>query len=569
MAGLSELKKKRNPESPDPAEAEISPEGAIDPSLSSASAAPDPALSAPPLPVIAAVGPDIPLDPRLKPSADSPAALEGPADVGISGAPQVDKRSPDEAPPDIGESPVLPQVVSDAMHPATPTPTLAPRGQGFKHSLAQAFGFAAPDPRPGELARPEPNGMQKIGAALKLLGAVGNASAAGAGNFKPAELELEREKLGIQKTSADNEAAYRREMGDYYSGRNASAERIAQIKNEPQSLKNQIEALKNGQIVETGPDGKQTTRPLTQEELAQNPELAQKFELAKATIAEKNAATELAKARQDEIMNPNNPSFKQKADQIAANLKMAQQRVSVSLQGLGLREREFGMNYYGVDPNTGQSPNGTLLDANNHPVGNKFATNVRPTTTARGRAEQTHAIISAGDSLEKLIIDNADVLGPAMGRYGSLTQFAGTTDPRFARLRAALMSYAALHPAAHGARGINAIKAFEDAVGSPIQNPEALLGAIQGFKDTLPALEEVGDVHTVGGNNSGGIPGPIAAATRGNTGGGAGNTAVPLNVLRANGSKVLFHGQRGWSMSDGSIYSDADGSFLGKSTARK
>lgn len=220
-------------------------------------------------------------------------------------------------------------------------------------------------------------------------------------------------------------------------------------------------------------------------------------------------------ARADLITDPNNPTFQQNERKIRAQLAMAQQKMALANQGMELRQREFGINNYGIDPSTGQAPPGILLDENGTPIGNKQAGNVRPTAAARGRAEQATAIEAAAIPLIRDIRTvGPQVLGPLLGRYGSLTKFVGDPPPAYAQLAAELTSWIALHPAAHGFRGVRAVEEFEKAFGNPNWTPESLSAAIMGSFGTMNALRQVGTPRTAtgGGPPSSIVPAPIANA---------------------------------------------------------
>lgn len=453
-------------------------------------------------------------------------------------------------------------------------PQLAPRGKGFLHSLAVLTGFAAPDPKPGEQAQPDPTGRQKAAHIADIAGGVGSALAAAGGNLKPAELDLERKKLAISKTQADNEAAYRRTMGDYYSGKNQTTIDVAKIKADPAYLKNQIDAISKGQILEQGADGQFHARPMTQEEMENNPFVKAALDAKQATIEKNKAEKELAHARADEIMNPENPAFKQKTAQIQAQLKMAQQRINISLQGMTRQDRQFGINNYGIDPATGQSPPGTIVE-NGTPIGKNMVANVKPTSQTRSQSEMAGTILPHIDEMRQLITDmSADGrLGTIAGRWNDFLAGKIGVGPEFARLRdeANLMAsgVSRMHVGARG--GDKLLEHFKSLIDTSYQDPDVLNAGLDTIESFANEYYQTGKVHYVGEGPGPGsinqpkkdssVPKPVSDATSSNPGG------PPQKIKRAmldTGSKVMWKGQRARQLSDGSVYDDASGAYLGK-----
>ncbi len=101
---------------------------------------------------------------------------------------------------------------------------------------------------------------------------------------------------------------------------------------------------------------------------------------------------------------------------------------------------------------------------------------------------QAGAIERAGTELTKLIQDNRDRIGDV----GAIVKaaFMGTplSDPFQSGLATQLASYAALNPALHGARGVTAMKEFERIVGTPVNNPDSLIAAIEAIGRTAHAV---------------------------------------------------------------------------------
>lgn len=70
-------------------------------------------------------------------------------------------------------------------------------------------------------------------------------------------------------------------------------------------------------------------------------------------------------------------------------------------------------------------------------------------------------------------------------KYGLDTPFA---DPTLARLQSEYTSFAALNPAMHGYRSVQAMQGFEGLVGGLQKNPEAAIEALRGIQQTAGAI---------------------------------------------------------------------------------
>lgn len=113
---------------------------------------------------------------------------------------------------------------------------------------------------------------------------------------------------------------------------------VNQQKNTINMTKAQAQAREHGLIVDEN-----GIRPMSEDEILSDPTASQNQALKAAAIQSKQAQAALAQAHKDALMNPNNPTFRQKERQIQAQLAMAQQRLTIAQQGLGLREQEFGL----------------------------------------------------------------------------------------------------------------------------------------------------------------------------------------------------------------------------------
>jgi hypothetical protein len=114
---------------------------------------------------------------------------------------------------------------------------------------------------------------------------------------------------------------------------------------------------------------------------------------------------------------------------------------------------------------------------------------LKPSGATAGRMQQGQAIQRAGDDLIKDIDTNRAKLGNLTDYWQQMTNGTPISDPTLSGLQAELASFAALQPAAHGARGLQAIQAFEKMIGGIPKNPDALISSIKGIQKTIGALQ--------------------------------------------------------------------------------
>ena len=114
----------------------------------------------------------------------------------------------------------------------------------------------------------------------------------------------------------------------------------------------------------------------------------------------------------------------------------------------------------------------------------------------------------SGTALISKIQSNMDKIGDAQAILNAA--FTGTplSDPFQSGLATDIASFAALNPALHGARGVSAMKEFEKIYGSPINNPESLIAAIEA------GMRTAGYINPLKGKSS-------APPQKGNAQGGA------------------------------------------------
>jgi len=141
-----------------------------------------------------------------------------------------------------------------------------------------------------------------------------------------------------------------------------------------------------------------------------------------------------------------------------------------------------------ANPKSGRMVGPDAFPALQAAAGGAEVTPQRMSAAAQGRAEQAKAIARAAPP----IISEINRLKPKIGNlsdyWKQITMGSPIADAELAGLAAELVSFAALQPAAHGARGLQAIKAFESAIGGIPKDADALIAAIQGTVKTTGAL---------------------------------------------------------------------------------
>jgi len=114
---------------------------------------------------------------------------------------------------------------------------------------------------------------------------------------------------------------------------------------------------------------------------------------------------------------------------------------------------------------------------------------LKPSGQTASRMQQGEAIQRAGEGLIGSIQANRGKLGNWTNYWQQIVKGSPISDPALAGLQAELASFAALQPAAHGARGLQAIQAFENIIGGIPKDPDALIASIQAIQKTMGALQ--------------------------------------------------------------------------------
>jgi hypothetical protein len=242
--------------------------------------------------------------------------------------------------------------------PPDSMPQLAPQGGSnrFVRALARLSGLAGPTPDPGQpyvgpgtgftvdsdsgnirrqtyaerTAQPSP--LSLLGRALQQVGA-----SMGTPQQKLWALEQpqQEQEMNLRLQMAQNEANYRRGMLGYHDRANDIAESKAQTA----QTKTLGDLRSKGYKV----DASGAVAPMSEDEILADPTAAQNQQLRQAAIQSKQAQSALAKAHEDALMNPNNPTYQQKERQIQAQLAMAQQRLELARSGQALAQARFGL----------------------------------------------------------------------------------------------------------------------------------------------------------------------------------------------------------------------------------
>lgn len=332
-------------------------------------------------------------------------------------------------------------------------------------------------------------GLTLAPAAIGFLGHGDTSAMAGAAGGAVEAEESRRQEGEVEKSRATQ--AYQFEAGqEEHQRESALRERIAmsqmasqrayrslmtamtQRKNDQTAAnaatRNEVAAANQGNKIVHNPDGTLTVQPRTMDEL----NIVKQHQ-----VSLQQATEDLRRAQAAGI--PEQIKIKKDA------LDIQRSMLEKSLSQLDLQTRTFAINYYGIDPSTGAPPPGQpMID------GQVVGTRNKMPTVIEDRAQQAQTIAGTSADLINSIKANKSVIGPIMGRYGSLTDFVGNPPPEYARMASELVTYIALQPAAHGFRGLRAVAEFEKSIGTPIRTPEALIAAIEG---------NVAGLHTMAG----------------------------------------------------------------------
>jgi len=137
---------------------------------------------------------------------------------------------------------------------------------------------------------------------------------------------------------------------------------------------------------------------------------------------------------------------------------------------------------------------------------------LKPSGQAQSRGSAAQAALDVLPDLQQQLQENADELGPVMGRIQRGEIAIGDVDPKIAKLYSTMQSFYAMQPAIHGFRNAEFVKDFNSFVGGLERNPEATLAGLEGLKPTMQSIAKEGKTfhrRIVEGDNAGGGGGAI------------------------------------------------------------
>ena len=420
-------------------------------------------------------------------------------------------------------------------------PRLAPQGSSnkFIHMLQRASGQVGPQPEPGQPYVGPTTPQQKernMGIFLKGIGRGMQSLGGAAGGTQQRQIYSE---LPIQERAQDvteegqrlaaqklgEEMQYRRGLlaeGQERVDVSRQREQTGEEKAGTAASSAQVNARAKGQMIQA--DG--SVRPMTGDEILRDPVLSSNQAVRASGVELKQAEAALAAARQDAIMNPNNPQFQQRERDIQGRLSLAREHVGIALQSLQMRGTE-GMYNFGRNPLTGEdlsganAPPGMLSSETGQPVPFRLATMFGPTGTLRTSAARAENISRMVPTVIKEIQTLGPDLGPIMGRWNDFMQGkVGADNPDFAGLRMDLALVASGVALAHAVGRLpeNLRVEFEHMINAPQQDPKNIIASLQHVLPILDQMKNVGMPHTM----SGGTPAsasarpvnPVAAAAQ-------------------------------------------------------
>jgi hypothetical protein len=476
-------------------------------------------------PVLQAAALNVPQGPSVQEIADEVRAQATPAAM---------------PPPVIAEAAQSQPELNAALPPqitaAVEAPSLAPQPAS---GVWGYLGARAENPKPGETFTGKPAKGEKYKGVLNGLDLLGGVLESVGNGPRGPEISMQREQIKNARVGAENERDYRRAQEEYYRGRNQATVDAAQARAGAMQDKNKVEALKNGLIYD---DSLGTFRTMTQEEIERSPMLQSKLDINKAKQELADAQANEAAAKADYLTNPNNAKLKMEYERAQAMLAMAGRRMEIAERNTERSDKIYERDTYGTENGT-PIPGAIIIPGSDgQTVGPKFAGRVAPTTSQRDQASQSDVVHQTGIDLKKFVLQNKNVLGPIMGRYNSFKMFLGDPNPAVAKLNTLMKSYAALNPAMHKFRSMQAAEAFEHALGGFKYTPEALIASIEGIEDTAVNLIREGQTNYVG------KPGEAERHS--------------MSEIRTKGEKVMFQGKRSYSL-NGEVYDAQTGEHLG------
>jgi len=299
---------------------------------------------------------------------------------------------------------------------------------------------------------------------------------------------LERGKQDVTKRGQDirsSDAAHGRDLKEtlFTAGEQGKGERQDKTitgQNYRNASNNQVKGLGLGYDIQTDvtkpggtgivPMARPVIKPLATDALSQQ---------AKAKVESTQAGTELTKEKTKQL-----PQLTAVRNRIAsADLMRAQTMQDQAT----LAKLKYNWEFNGID----DKGNPVYLDEDGNKVIPKLMAGMKLSAGEIATANQAAIAKNAADKLMQSIKANAGRMGPLAGRGMNWQQALETLDPSAAKLITDMDILASVLPATHRMRGQGAYKIFHETIGTPAQNPQALLGKIKDIRDMSEEIERI------------------------------------------------------------------------------
>lgn len=363
-------------------------------------------------------------------------------------------------PPDVPVSPEpLPPALSAAIASGGDTqPKLAQQGpkNPLLHALARVSGVVGDQPKPGQEYEGPASGKEKGNALSNFIANLSGGIVNAAGTPEQQATERQREEIAgtmpLKLATLEGNQEYRRtqvgERDKYHTG-------VIGVRNEANDINQQKADTSANRLVASQrnkgylPDENNpgAFREMTLEEMQKDPVLSQNRDLILAKTGYQNAQNDLAQARGDVLMNPENPTFLQHERAIQGRLRMAEASLAIQQRRLVNTQSIQGYNSLvntGFNPLTGEVlgegdspvPNYMSRDSSGSPVPYKSASGIP--MAARYQSIRAKSIMPLVKTLEDQMhtIEQDGKTGPIAGRWNEfLAGKVGEGDPDYQAFR--------------------------------------------------------------------------------------------------------------------------------------
>ncbi len=221
--------------------------------------------------------------------------------------------------------------------------------------------------------------------------------------------------------------------------------------------------------------------PLTYEEMSpQQQAVADKNESIQ-TLNEAKGHEQEAKAILEKYKADPNNAQNQAALQ---KLQLEGKKIAISAGNLGIHEKEFLRDTYGVDEK-GEPIPGVQTTPEGKPVGTKISAASakgagKVTANQSMKADLAENVVHNVDEATKLIRENPGLFGKVSGRFTTAAQMIGSNDPAIAKLGLIIHNTALATNGIHGLRSAQAIEGTEKELLNKFKNsPEATIAALK------------------------------------------------------------------------------------------